>query len=238
MNQTPKVKLFVDTGDMATIIDHLHSGKAEGATTNPTLMHKAGITDYKGYACELLKEITDKPISLEVFADQHNEMERQARLINSWGKNVYVKIPVMDPSGNDSYELIRRLSQDGIKLNVTAIMLPSQVAEVTAALKNGAPSIVSVFAGRVADTSVDPIPLMQKCLTFCQDAGPDVELLWASPRETLNITQAEEMGCQIITATPDLIKKYRDLYGKDLHQFSLETVQMFDGDAKAAGFQL
>lgn len=238
MDQNRKVKLFVDTGDMEAIISHLRSGKAQGATTNPTLMNKAGITDYVGYAQKLLGEISEEPISFEVFAETFDEMERQAREIARWGQNVYVKIPVMDIYGHDSYQLVKCLSNDGIKLNVTAIMTVAQVEAVADRLRGGAPSIVSVFAGRIADTGVDPIPAMKECLDLCWEAGPGIELLWASPRETLNIAQADEIGCHIITATPDVIKKYYDLNGKDLHQFSLETVQMFDRDAKAAGFQL
>jgi len=232
------VKLFVDSGDKNSLLEQLRSDEVHGATTNPTLMRNGGVTDYQGFACELLSEISDKPISFEVFAETFDEMERQARLIATWGNNVYVKIPVTDVHGESSAELVRRLSEEGVKLNVTAILTADQVRTVARALSRDVPSIISVFAGRIADTGVDPIPIMKESLEICREINPLSELLWASPRETLNITQAEQIGCHIITAQPALVDKYRKMTGMDLTKLSLETVRMFDRDAKAAGFHL
>jgi transaldolase len=207
-----------------------------GFTTNPTLMRKAGVADYRAFAKGILAEIRDRPISFEVFADEFSEMERQAREIQSWGGNVYVKIPVMNTRKQPSYELVRALSSAGVKLNVTALLTLEQVGEVAKALDPGTPSIVSVFAGRIADTGVDPVPVMREALQLIA-ATPNAELLWASPREVLNLYQAAAIGCHIITATNDLIHKL-SLRQKDLTDFSLETVKMFYDDAKAAGFTL
>jgi transaldolase len=231
-----RIKLFADGADRQGILEMYRNPAVAGFTTNPTLMRKAGITDYRSFAKSILAEIRDRPISFEVFADEFPEMERQAREIGSWGDNVYVKIPVTNTKREPSYELIRRLANAGVKLNVTALLTLDQVRAVGDALKNGAPSVVSVFAGRIADTGVDPVPLMAEALQILKGAK-DAELLWASPREVLNVYQADEVGCHIITATNDLIKKL-SFNGKDLSDFSLETVQMFYDDAKAAGFTL
>ena len=230
------IKLFADGADKAGILEMYRSPRIDGFTTNPTLMRKAGITDYVAFAKDILKEIPDKPISFEVFADEFGEMERQAVEIADWGRNVYVKIPVMNTKRETSYDLVRKLSQAGVQLNITAIMTLEQVNKVTEAVQGGSSSFVSVFAGRVADTGVDPIPMMQEALELLKTA-PNAELLWASPREVLNVYQAETIGCHIITATNDILKKL-ELNGKNLDDYSQETVQMFFNDAQAAGFHL
>ena len=231
-----KIKLFADGADKAGILEMYRSPRIDGFTTNPTLMRKAGITDYVAFAKDILKEIPDKPISFEVFADEFGEMERQAVEIADWGRNVYVKIPVMNTKRKTSYGLVRKLSQAGVQLNITAIMTLVQVRKVAEAVQGGSSSFVSVFAGRVADTGVDPIPMMQEALEVLKTA-PNAELLWASPREVLNVYQAETIGCHIITATNDILKKL-ELNGKNLDVYSQETVQMFFNDAQAAGFLL
>ena len=210
--------------------------RIDGFTTNPTLMRKAGITDYIGFAKEILQTIDDKPVSFEVFADEFEEMERQAREMATWGSNVYVKIPVTNTKKISSASLIKKLSAEGVQLNITAILSLEQVSEVADALKNGSSSFVSVFAGRIADTGVDPVPLMKRALEILKPVS-NAELLWASPREVLNVYQAESIGCHIITATNDILKKL-DLKGKDLEEYSLETVQMFFNDAQQAGYRL
>ena len=230
------VKLFADGADKAGILEMYRIPRIDGFTTNPTLMRKAGITDYVAFAKDILKEIPDKPISFEVFADEFGEMERQAVEIADWGRNVYVKIPVMNTKRKTSYDLVRKLSQAGVQLNITAIMTLEQVRKVAEAVQGGSSSFVSVFAGRVADTGVDPIPMMQEALELLKTA-PNAELLWASPREVLNVYQAETIGCHIITATNDILKKL-ELNGKNLDVYSQETVQMFFNDAQAAGFHL
>ena len=230
------IKLFADGADKADILEMYRSPRIDGFTTNPTLMRKAGITDYVAFAKDILKEIPDKPISFEVFADEFGEMERQAVEIADWGRNVYVKIPVMNTKRKTSYDLVRKLSQAGVQLNITAIMTLEQVRKVAEAVQGGSSSFVSVFAGRVADTGVDPIPMMQEALELLKTA-PNAELLWASPREVLNVYQAETIGCHIITATNDILKKL-ELNGKNLDVYSQETVQMFFNDAQAAGFHL
>ena len=230
------IKLFADGANVAGILEMYQNPRIDGFTTNPTLMRKAGITDYVAFAKDILKEIPDKPISFEVFADEFGEMERQALEIADWGRNVYVKIPVMNTKRKTSYDLVRKLSQAGVQLNITAIMTLEQVRKVAEAVQGGSSSFVSVFAGRVADTGVDPIPMMQESLQILKTA-PNAELLWASPREVLNVYQAETIGCHIITATNDILKKL-ELNGKNLDVYSQETVQMFFNDAQAAGFQL
>jgi transaldolase len=232
-----KLKIFADGAALAPMLELYKNSRISGFTTNPTLMRKAGITDYRAFAHEVLAAIKDKPISFEVFADEFSEMKRQALEIKTWGDNVYVKIPITNTKRESAAPLIRELSSAGVKLNVTALCTVDQVRETAAALKGGAPSVVSVFAGRIADTGRDPIPLMRESLTICRAAGRGVELLWASPRELLNIVQAAEIGCDIITVTPDVLAKLPTI-GKDLGQFSLETVQMFYRDAQAAGFKL
>lgn len=231
-----RIKIFGDGADKNTILELYKNPIIEGFTTNPTLMRKAGIKDYEAFAKDILAAVPDRPISFEVFADDFGEMERQARLIASWGPNVYVKIPVTNTQGRNSFELIRCLSLDGIKVNVTAVMSFYQVIGACDALADGAPAYVSVFAGRIADTGRDPIPYMQQFLDWLR-AYPNIELIWASPRELLNIYQARSIGCHIITATNDILKKL-PLFGKNLTDYSLETVQMFYNDAKASGFTL
>ena len=228
--------MFADGADKKGIMEMYLNPRINGFTTNPTLMRKAGITDYVAFAKDILKEIPDKPISFEVFADEFGQMERQAVEIADWGRNVYVKIPVMNTKRKTSYDLVRKLSQAGVQLNITAIMTLEQVRKVAEAVQGGSSSFVSVFAGRVADTGIDPIPMMQEALQILKTA-PNAELLWASPREVLNVYQAETIGCPIITATNDILKKL-ELNGKNLDAYSQETVQMFFNDAQAAGFNL
>ena len=230
------IKIFADGADKTGMLSMYNNPRIDGFTTNPTLMRKAGIADYIGFAKEILQTIDDKPVSFEVFADEFEEMERQAREIATWGSNVYVKIPVTNTKKLSSASLIKKLSAEGVQLNITAILSLEQVSEVADALKNGSSSFVSVFAGRIADTGVDPVPLMKRALEILKPV-PNAELLWASPREVLNVYQAESIGCHIITATNDILKKL-DFKGKDLEEYSLETVQMFFDDAQQAGYSL
>jgi transaldolase len=231
-----RVKLFADGADKAGMLEMCRHPLIKGFTTNPTLMCKAGITDFKAFALDILGTIKDLPISFEVFSDDFEDMGRQARLIAAWGPNVNVKIPVTNTAGHSAVPLIAELAKAGIKLNVTAIMTLQQVKEVGAALKGGPASIVSLFAGRVADTGRDPVPMMKEALALLKPT-PNAELLWASPRELLNIFQADESGCHIITVTNDLIKKL-ELVDKDLGEYSLDTVKMFRNDAVKAGYVL
>jgi len=230
------VKLFADGADRAGMLEMYQKPYIRGFTTNPTLMKKAGISDYEGFAHEILQEIPDRPISFEVFADDFDEMERQALKIRTWGENVYVKIPVSNTRQQMSYGLIERLSGAGVHLNITAILTLEQVRAVATAVQNGPASVVSVFAGRIADTGLDPVPVMSEALEIL-GVAPQAELLWASPREVLNIYQADTIGCHIITATNDILRKL-SLSGKDLAEYSLETVQMFYDDADRAGYTL
>jgi transaldolase len=230
------VKIFADGADLDAILALAADKRIRGFTTNPTLMWKAGLTDYEEFAKRLLERITEHPISFEVFADDAEEMRRQAEMISRWGGNVYVKIPVSTTSGESMAPLVRELSESGVQVNVTAVFTTAQVELITAAVSNGAPSYISVFAGRIADAGIDPVPIMARAVDIMADA-PRSELIWASPREVLNVVQADQVGCHIITVTHDLIKKL-DCLGKDLDQFSLETVQMFRNDAVAAGFKL
>ncbi len=231
-----RVKLFADGADLAGMAELAKHPLIRGFTTNPTLMRKAGISDYRQFARDVLALIPDRHVSFEVFSDDFTEMERQAFEIASWGDNVYVKIPVTNTAGESSGPLIRRLSAAQVKLNITAVMTPSQVEAVSACLALGTPSCVSVFAGRIADTGRDPVPLMAQAVAILR-ARPKAELIWASPRELLNIFQAEAVGCHIITATSEILAKL-SLVGKDLLACSLETVQMFRQDAVKAGFAL
>jgi len=231
-----RIKLFADGADKAGMLEMARLPYVAGFTTNPTLMRKAGVVDYKAFAKEVLEAIPDRPISFEVFSDEFPEMERQARQIAAWGPNVYVKIPVTNTRSEPAYGLIRRLSEAGIKLNVTAILTLEQVREVAAALAGGAPSVISVFAGRIADTGRDPVPLMAAAVEMIRPYARE-ELLWASPRELLNVFQADAIGCHIITATNDVLKKLT-LVGKDLAAYSLDTVKMFHDDARQAGYTL
>lgn len=231
-----KVKLFADGADRAGMLDMYRHSHIHGFTTNPTLMRKAGITDFEAFARDILQAIPDRPISLEVFADDFPQMERQARIVAGWGSNVYVKIPVTNTKGESSADLVRHLTLDGISLNVTALLTLSQVRTITRVLRDGAPACVSVFAGRIADTGRDPVPVMAEAVDILKET-PNAELIWASPRELLNIFQADAIGCHIITATNDILKKL-SLIDKDLTEYSLETVKMFYNDALASGFTL
>jgi transaldolase len=231
-----KVKLFADGADLAEIKEMALNPLISGFTTNPTLMRKAGVADYKKFALKVLEIVPNLPVSFEVFADDFPTMERQANEIASWGKNVYVKIPVMNTKGEFAGPLIKSLSSAGVKVNVTALMTIEQVHRVEEGLSRNIASIVSVFAGRIADTGVDPMPIMAEAVNILKNK-PHAELIWASPRELLNIFQADIVGCHIITATNDILNKI-PLVGKDLNQFSLETVEMFHRDAVAAGFNI
>lgn len=231
-----KVKLFADGADKAGMLEMAAKPFIQGLTTNPTLMRKAGITDYKAFALNILKDIPSKPISFEVFSDDFAEMEKQAIQIAGWGENVYVKIPVTNTKGRSACDLVRNLSNRGIKLNVTALMTLKQVREVAASLDPTVPSYISVFAGRIADTGVDPVPLMHEAVRMLETM-PKAELIWASPRELLNVFHADSVGCHIITVTNDVLKKL-ELVGKNLDDYSLDTVKMFYNDAVAAGFRI
>jgi len=229
-----KVKIFADGADLEGIKAMHAKPWIKGFTTNPTLMRKAGVSDYPSFAKEVLRAVPDRPISFEVFADDLEEMERQALEIASWGRNVYVKIPVTNTRREFSGPVIQRLSQNGVQVNVTVVFTLEQVKAITESLAPGTPAIISVFAGRIADTGVDPVPMMREALKIMQ-AKPKAELIWASPRELLNIIQADEIGCHIITVTNDILGKL-SLLGKDHDDYSLETVEMFHKDALAAGY--
>jgi transaldolase len=231
-----KVKIFADGADRSGMLEMYAKPYISGFTTNPTLMRKAGIADYRAFAREILACISDRPISFEVFADDMAEMERQAREIATWGEHVYVKIPVTNTASAPTTDLVHRLSHNGVKVNVTALMTTAQVTSVTDALAGGAPAYVSVFAGRIADTGRDPVPIMSDAVSILRGA-PRAELIWASPRELLNIFQADAIGCHVITVTNDTLKKL-ELIGKNLTEFSLDTVLMFHRDAVAAGFKI
>ena len=230
------VKIFADGADRAGMLEMYSNPLIKGFTTNPTLMRKAGVSDYRGFAHEILQAIPDRPVSLEVFADEFAEMESQALEISSWGDNVYVKIPVTNTQGRSSGDLLRRLVQAGVRVNVTALMTLDQVRQVSECLADGPSCYVSVFAGRIADTGRDPMPLMAAAVELLRPY-PNLELVWASPRELLNIFQADAVGCHIITVTHDVLKKL-SLVGKDLHEYSLETVRMFYDDARKAGYAI
>ena len=230
------IKVYSDGAVLETMLKDLNSGLVSGFTTNPSLMKKAGITSYVGFAKEVLKDIKEFPVSFEVFADDIETIKKEAEKIASLGENVYVKIPVTNSKGESTVDLMKRLAAKGVKINATAIFTLEQVREVVGALKAGTPGIVSVFAGRIADTGVDPVPIMKEALSICRQKD-GVELLWASPRETYNIYQADELGVDIITCTSDLIQKL-SLNGKDLTEYSLETVQMFLKDSTSLGFKI
>jgi transaldolase len=229
-------KIFADGAELRGMLELYKHPYIKGFTTNPTLMRKAGVTDYRQFARQVLRAIPDRPISFEVFSDDFADMERQAHDIATWGDHVYVKIPVTNTRREPSFDLIHRLAHADIKVNVTAVMTLSQVRSVAEALKGGAPSNVSMFAGRIADTGTDPVPIMKAAVEVLR-AEPSAELIWASPRELLNVFQADEIGCPIITVTHDILKKL-SLAGKDLDDYSLETVKMFYEDARAAGYSL
>jgi transaldolase len=229
-----KIKLYADGADIDAIRTLAADPSIKGFTTNPTLMRQAGVTDYAAFARSALDVVGDRPISFEVLSDEFDEMERQARVIAKWGPNVYVKIPVTNARAERSASLLRILRDEGVRVNVTAIFTLEQVEWVTEAIAGGAPSNVSIFAGRIADAGVDPIPTIEKALGVIS-GHPEIELIWASPREVFNIVQADLAGCHIITVTNDLLKKLPGI-GRDLDEFSLDTVKMFLGDATAAGF--
>lgn len=231
-----KVKIFADGADKAGMLEMCGKPYIKGFTTNPTLMRKAGITDYKAFAKDILQVIPDRPISFEVFSDDFPEMGRQAFEIASWGSNVYVKIPITNTKRESCCELIGDLSRQGVKLNITALMTLDQVRSVAAVLDHATPSYVSVFAGRIADTGRDPVPMMAEAVEILK-INQLSELIWASPRELLNIFHADSIGCQVITVTNDILKKL-PLLGRSLDDYSLETVKMFHSDADAAGFKL
>ncbi len=230
------VRVFADGADLEGIFRLAQDPRIAGFTTNPTLMRQSGITDYESFARTVLDSIVDRPVSFEVFSDDFEEMDRQARRIAAWGPNAIVKIPITNTRGESAAGLVKNLSADGLRLNVTALMAAEQVEAIADGLAQGPGAIVSVFAGRVADTGRDPIPIMQACMAIMAPF-PQLELLWASPREILNVYQADAIGCHIITVTHDMLKKLA-LSGKDLLEYSLETVQMFHDDAASAGFQL
>ncbi len=231
-----KVKIFADGADLDAILELYRNPYITGFTTNPTLMAKSGISDYEKFSRQVLEHISDRPISFEAFSDEFDEMERQARKIASWGKNVYVKIPITNTRRESAQGLVQRLAAEGVQLNVTAMMTLGQVRTISAALKDHAPSYISVFAGRIADTGRDPMPLMKEAVEIMSPYKTQ-ELIWASPRELLNIFHADEIGCHVITVTPDILKKLAQV-GKDLDEYSLDTVKMFYADAQKAGFKL
>lgn len=231
------VKIFADGADLEGIVSLYHQPYIHGLTTNPTLMRKVGLTDYESFARAVLKEVKSKPISFEVFSDDFPEMRRQALKMCDWQDNVYVKIPITNTSGESSIPLIQQLTAEGVKLNITALLTTRQVKAVAAALDPNVPAVVSVFAGRIADTGVDPLPIMKESLEMLRDL-PKAELLWASVREVLNVFQAAACRCHIVTVPHDILKKLVELGGKDLDELSLDTVRMFHQDAVAAGFKL
>ena len=231
------VKIFADGADFQGIAELAGQPYIDGVTTNPTLMRKAGLTDYESFARAVLNEVKVKPISFEVFSDDFSEMRRQALKMHQWQENIYVKIPITNTSGESSIPLIAQLAREGVKLNITAVLTPRQVKAVAAALDPTVPAIVSVLAGRIADTGVDPLPIMTKSVKMVSDL-PKAELLWASVREVLNVFQAAACHCHIVTVPHDILKKFGELAGKDLDELSLDTVRMFHRDAAAAGFTL
>jgi transaldolase len=231
-----RTKIFTDGASLETIEKYAKNPLIKGFTTNPTLMRKAGVTDYEAFAKQMLPLVGDRPVSFEVFADEFGEMERQARKIATWGESVFVKIPITNTRRESSIPSVQKLAAEGIKLNVTALMTLEQVRAVTEVLRDGPPSFVSVFAGRIADTGRDPMPLMREAVAILA-ASPRAELIWASPRELLNVFQADEVGCHVITATQDVLAKL-SLVGKDLGDYSLDTVKMFFEDGRAAGYTL
>jgi transaldolase len=231
-----KIKIFADGADIESMIEMYNKSYIKGLTTNPTLMNKAGVKNYRAFALDVLSVVKDKPISFEVFSDDFDEMIIQAKEIASWGSNVNVKIPITNSKGQETASVIRNLSNSGVIVNVTAVMTVTQVAKIIDSINTEASAFISIFAGRIADTGIDPIFTMVESLKIIRSA-PNTELIWASPRELLNIIQAEEIGCHVITASSDILKKL-DLIGKDLLQYSLETVKMFKDDAMKSGYSI
>ncbi len=233
-----RVKLYCDGAFKEEIFKYNQDPEISGMTTNPSLMKKAGILDYVSFSKEILKTVTQKPISFEVFADDIPEMTRQAKLIATWGKNVYVKIPILNTKGISTAPLIRELSHSGVKVNVTAVLTEEQIQESLNVLAGGAPSILSIFAGRIADTARDPNPLVKNAVFVAQKSAPSVEVLWASTREVYNLVEAERAGCHIITVPGSILEKYREMRMKTLQEVSLDTVKTFKKDSDAAGFSI
>lgn len=231
-----KIKVFADGANLQGMLDMYHEGNVQGFTTNPSLMKKGGVTDYRAFAKEVLAQIKDLPVSFEVFADDEASMEAEAREIASWADNVYVKIPAMNTKGESTSALVKKLSADGVKVNVTTLFTLDQIREFVDAVDANTPSIISVFAGRIADTGIDPLPLMKEAVDIAS-AKPNCEVLWASTRELLNLFQAEEIGCQIITVPNSILARRKNI-GKDLYQYSLETVQGFAKDIQSLGFHI
>ncbi len=231
-----RIKLFADGAEKSAMLELYRNPAISGFTTNPTLMRKAGITDYEAFARDILDCIPDRPLSLEVFADDFAEMERQARKIATWGENVHVKIPITNTQGESAVNLICRLVHSGISVNATALLALDQLRDVSAVMAGGPPCYISIFAGRVADTGRDPVPMMAAAVEMLRPYD-NIELIWASPRELLNVFQADAVGCHVITATGDILKKL-NLIGKDLHEYSRETVQMFCDDARRSGYSM
>ena len=229
-----KIKLFADGAELDSMIQMASMPHIAGLTTNPTLMRKAGVSDYQNFAKSVLKEITEKPVSFEVFSDELDEMERQANTIAAWGENVYIKIPITNTRGHSTSKLIGKLAKQGIKVNVTAVFSDKQVLQILEELREDVPSYVSIFAGRIADTGIDPVPIVKSALTRLS-SKTSCEVIWASPRELLNVFQANDVGCHIITATSDVLAKL-NLVGKDLEDYSLDTVKMFYSDAQKSGY--
>jgi transaldolase len=230
------VELYADGADLNGMLEMYSKPYIKGLTTNPTLMKKAGITDYSTFAREVLNRITDKPISFEVFSDDLSEMLIQAKKISKWGENVFVKIPITNTRRESTSSIVKELASEGVKVNVTALMTTEQVKIISAALNSNVPSNISIFAGRIADTGLDPISIMKSSLEIVEE-NTNCKIIWASPRELLNVFQADEIGCQIITATNDILKKL-SLIGKNLEDYSLETVEMFYKDANDAGYSI
>ena len=233
-----KIKIFCDGANLEEILKYNQDPEVAGMTTNPSLMKKAGINDYQKFCLEVLRTVKEKPLSFEVFADDLSEMERQAQVIAPWGKNVYVKIPIINTKGEWTTSLIEKLSKAGVKVNVTAVLTDEQVDRALTVLKGGAPSILSIFAGRIADTGRDPIPLMQESIRKAREQAPSVEVLWASTREVFNLVEADRIGCGIITVPGAILEKFRQLRTKSLLDMSLDTVRTFKKDSDAAGFSL
>ena len=231
-----QTKIFADGADAGQIAALAEEPYIRGFTTNPTLMRKAGVTDYVEFAHRVLELVTDLPVSFEVFTDEFDEMVAHGRLIAGWGSNVYVKIPITNTRGESTTRVIRELSHEGVKVNVTAMLTAAQVETASAALSDGAPAYASIFAGRIADTGRDPVPIMREALAVLESIS-DLELIWASPRQLRNVIEADEIGCHIITVTQDLLAKIH-LLGKDLDEYSLDTVRMFHGDAQSSGYSL
>jgi transaldolase len=231
-----KIQIFADGAVISEMVEMYRNPLIKGFTTNPTLMRKAGISDYKAFGQEVVKAIPDRPISFEVFSDELEEMKRQALLIREWGGNVYVKIPVTNSAGLSTVELVHDLAYSGVKLNITAMMTFGQVLTMSNAISGGAPAFLSVFAGRIADTGRDPLPIMTSCVELLKTQS-NQQLIWASPRELLNVYQADEIGCHIITVTVEILRKLNQT-GKNLDEFSLDTVKMFKEDAQKAGYEL